>query len=224
MTGIMRNKLFIDKTHCLTASLSYDPADAIGRLGGNAPACFDAQEVDPVHRYSFYLTVTHPLTPEKMISVFIPYRFDLYNQNNIYPTCAIKVFTHEHSPESTSDKYLMMPEEPEIKKTKYQKEKDYSKPLLKKSYISSYKLHNSATVPEGESFFVQTGGEPFWIQGSSHYRRDLEADGYQYFMYIDEWGYLEDSVDGNMPLCFGGLYLDGRDDFSDIIAGFWQST
>ena len=41
----------------------------------------------------------HPLKTNFVLSIFLPKNHDIMLDNNIYPNCAIKVFTHPKSEE-----------------------------------------------------------------------------------------------------------------------------
>ena len=216
--------LFIARTSCLVMDLS-ETDHQCGWIGGNAPAYFDDKQSmvnDADAKYYFYLALVSPIN-NRMISVFIP-AWERYFKASIYPNCAIKVFEHEVSPESQYNHYEMFHEEPAVKKTEYEREFDYSKPVIKKTFLSNARLISTPNDEETDHF-IQVGGEPNWVQGAYHYLENLERDGYQYFFSADEFGYLDDTIHGNVPFDFGAVYFYAKinkDTVSDVIAGFWQ--
>ena len=220
------NELFITRTACFLYDLC-DTDNHCGWIGGNAPVYFDDKR-DIVNesdtRYYFYMTTVSPVN-DRMISVFLP-AFEHYLQNNIYPNCAIKVFEHEISPESHLNYYEMFTEEPTEKKTEYQKKFIYSKPTIRKTFLSEARFV-SKPMEETEPYFLQVGGKPLLIQKEPYYYKSLASEGYQFFMSADENGYLSDMIHGNDPFNYGAVYFYAKisdDDVSNIIAGFWQNS
>ena len=219
------DKLFITRAACLLYDLC-ETDNHCGLLGGNAPAYFDDKRDkvnDPDARYYFYLTVVSPVNG-KMISIFLP-SYVHYLKNNIYPNCAIKVFEHEVFPESQFCYYEMFEEEPAEKKTEYQKNFDYSKPTIKKTFLSEARLASRSKTESEPSPFLQVGGHPFLIQKESFYYENVTNNGYQFFFSVDEDGYLSDTIQGNFPFNYGAVYFYAKmndGDISDVIPGFWQ--
>jgi hypothetical protein len=80
------------------------------------------------------MTLVSPVNG-RMLSVFLP-PFAVYNKRPVYPDCAIRVFGHETSPESGLDLYRMFAPEPAGKKTRYEKSFAYSKPAIRKTFLS----------------------------------------------------------------------------------------
>jgi hypothetical protein len=166
-----------------------------GRIGGNPPKSTEAQIPDG---YRFYATLVHPEKENAMLSVFIHEDFNTLLDNKRYPSVAVKVVEHEFSEAgNNADKCLSD---------------------LHVCSISEY------TAQKGDYVFVQIGGEPFFIQNEEFYWKELEKDGYSFYLVIDEEGYSDDLVSGSYPLFFGALYLYRHNVTGEIIAGFWQCS
>ena len=206
--------------HYLTES----ERNCIGWLGGNAPAWFDDKKelVDDTNRhYGFYCTFQLE-NPGQSLSIFIPEDYDYLLENNTYPNCCIKAYTHPTTAESEDNYFRLKPEKPTSieKLTTYQKKFDYSKPVLGKTLITANSVKN-----EKEAAFLTVGDDVFYIQDKNFYREKLLNDGYELWGYINEDGYYPllrrtDFVHGNMPLSFGAMYLYRRG--NEIIVGYWQ--
>ena len=56
----------------------------------------------------FYGCFEHPLKTNFVLSIFLPKNHDIMLDNNIYPNCAIKVFTHPKSEESKITSFTNM--------------------------------------------------------------------------------------------------------------------
>lgn len=172
-------------------------------------------------KYSFFATVNN-LVNDTLISLFIP-DFSVYLKHNIYPDCAIKVFEHEKSEESSLNFYKLYQEEPKVKESSYQKQFDYTQPAIKKKFIGKPRLVKKSV--EEERFFLQMGGMPVLIQEKERYYKALQNEKYDFFFAIDESGYIDDMIHGNDPFNFGAIYLYAKIkdcNVSDVIAGFWQ--
>lgn len=220
--------LFHNRNACLLYELGNRDCGC-GWIGGNAPAYFDDKPEaarDGETRYFFYMTLVSPING-RMLSVFLP-PFDVYNDRKIYPNCAIRVFEHEPSSESLLDLYRMFEPEPAVKKTRYEKQFDYSKPTIQKSFLTEPRIVESAEGGTDNSrFFLQVGGHPYWIQNEPYYWDSLENEDRRFFFYIDEFGYPDDTLHGNAPFCFGAAYFYAKitnNEVSDVIAGFWQNS
>jgi hypothetical protein len=197
-----------------------------GWVGGNAPAYFDAKPEaarEGETRYYFYMTLVSPVNG-RMLSVFLP-PFAVYNQRSVYPDCAIRVFEHEMSPESRLDLYRMFTPEPDVKKTSYEKSFDYTKPTLRKTFLTEPRIAEGDATED--SFFLQVGGHPFWVQYEPCNWKALEDEGRRFFFCIDEYGYPDGMIHGNAPFCWDMAYfyaIIANNDVSDVVAGFWQSS
>lgn len=204
--------------------LTEEEKGSVGRLGGNAPKWFDDKRdsVDePGCHYGFYCTFKLKGT-ERSLSIFIPENLDRLLNDNIYPNCSIKAFTHPTAEESADDYFRLMPEKPKAgeRLTGYQRRFDYSRPVLKKVFIAP-----CAEKPEDDAAFLTIGDDIFYVQDKDYYREALIKDGYEIWGYINEEGYYplereKEFIHGNMPLSFGAMYLYKRGD--EIIVGYWQ--
>ena len=89
------------------ANISLDSSFAgIGRIGGNIPVCF-LEKMENIEGFKFYLTIQNPDNTDEYISIFIPDSYDTMVDNNIYPNCSLKVFTHSFSDESNNSFYTL---------------------------------------------------------------------------------------------------------------------
>ena len=171
---------------------------SISRIGGCMPIYF-LDKYDLISNLNFYACVEHPFDNKLSISIFIPKNYIELSEGKIYPDCSVKVFIHEYSDESDDEKHIC---------------KD-----LNKIYLMNY--INDAS----EEGIIQVGGEPEFIQEEDYYFKELEKDGYVFFMKIDEAFYPDDLVVDSYPFNFGALYLYCKvNDANDIIAGFWQCS
>lgn len=222
-------ELLVERSHTLGYQLTKTEEGSQGWIGGNAPEWFaDHGELltdEAGNQYGFFLSMKLPLT-EEMVSIFIPEKFSAYIHGS-YP-CGIKAITHPISLESKQELHLLMPEKPESgqRLTKYQKQFDYSRPVLRKAFIGPSTKYAAGSRPFED--FIQFGGVPAWVQDEEkYYANQLLDDGYQYIMQINEDQYLPDMVHGNDPFCFGALYLYGKlekDCLTELVAAFWQSS
>lgn len=202
--------------------LTEEEKNSVGRLGGNAPEWFDDKRdmVDePGCHYGFYCTFQLKDTG-RSLSIFIPESFDRLLDDNIYPDCSIKAFTHPTTEESGDGYFTLMPEKPSGKMTGRQKKFDYSRPVLKKVFIAP-----CAEKPEDDAAFLTIGDDIFYVQDKDFYREALIKDGYEIWGYINEEGYYPlaretELIHGNMPLSFGAMYLYKKG--GEIIVGYWQ--
>lgn len=166
----------------------------VGRLGGNIPKCFLDKE-EAIGGYDFYVSFQNPQEPDEYISVFVPKRYEIMIDNNIYPNCAIKVFTHKFSEESDNCEYTIK--------------------HIQKSNIIGYKQSDN---PQ----FLTFSAYPILIQEEDFYTSMLNKDSYIFFMQIDEDYYPMNVIKGNYIFGYGALYLYKNIYNDKIIAGFWQ--
>ena len=166
----------------------------VGRIGGNIPQYFLDKE-DEIKGYDFYISFQNPQKPEEYITVFVPKRYDIMIDRNIYPNCAIKVFTHQFSEESHNCEYTLN--------------------QIQKSNIIGYKHSNK---PQ----FLTFSKYPILIHEEEFYTKELNKDNYIFFMQIDEDYYPKNLINGNYIFGYGALYLYKNIDSNKIIAGFWQ--
>lgn len=93
---------------------------------------------------------------------------------------------------------------------------------LTKVSVSNYQVINGN---EYSGALVTIGGDPSLIQDEGYYFRDLERDGYEFFMQIDESYYLDGAISGNYPFSYGALYLYMKQgNNGEVISGFWQHS
>lgn len=166
-----------------------------GRIGGNPPKCIEEQISSD---YKFYATLVHPEKENKMLSILVHEDYHILIENNIYPLVAVKVVEHEYS---------------EIGSNTQKKLDD-----LGMQSISTY-----IEITDKDDFlFIKVGGEPCFIQHEDFYYKELERDGYSFFLQIDEEGYSDELLKGSYIFNFGALYLYKHNITGEIIAGFWQ--
>ena len=135
--------------------------NSLNRIGGNIPKYFDDKQ-DCISEMMFYGCFEHPLKTNFVLSIFLPKNHDIMLDNNIYPNCAIKVFTHPKSEESEITSFTNMD--------------------LNRIYFEPYRKANSDDL----SGLVTVGGELQLIQEEEYYYKNLEENGYLYLMSIDE--------------------------------------
>ena len=147
----------------------------------------------------FYGCFEHPLKADSSLSIFLPENHDIMLDNNIYPNCAIKIFSHPKSEESEITSFTNID--------------------LNKTYLEPYK-----EVNDESSGLVKAGGVLQLIQEEEYFYKQLEKDGYSYLMKIDEDYYPDNLLNGNYPFNYGALYIYYKieDGNIDVIAGFWQ--
>ena len=168
----------------------------IGRIGGNIPTCF-LEKKENIEGFKFYMTIQNPDNSDEYISIFVPDSYDTMVDENIYPNCSIKVFTHSFSVESSNNFYTL-------------KE-------LHKSSLMGYK-----EVENEEFDFVTKTQHPQLIQYEDYYLKKLDEDGFTFYLQIDEDYYPENLLSGNYILGYGALYLYKHKITGNIIVGFWQ--
>lgn len=170
--------------------------NVIGRIGGNIPEFF-LDKLDIVRGYKFYLTVQNPDDGHEYISILTPEEYDDIIDNNIYPNCSVKVFTHTFSNGSNNDAFTIK--------------------HINKAVIVGYD-----NVESEEFDFITKTEEARLIQPEDYYFDALQKDGYEFFMQIDEGYYPDALLDGDYIFCYGALYLYKNISGGNIIAGFWQ--
>lgn len=168
----------------------------IGRIGGNIPVCF-LEKKENIEGFKFYMTIQNPDNSDEYISIFIPDSYDTMVDDNIYPNCSLKVFTHSFSDESCNSFYTLEG--------------------LQKSSLTGYK-----EVENGVFDFVTITQHPQLIQDEDYYFKKLEEDGFTFYLQIDEDYYPENLLSGNYILGYGAIYLYKHNKTGNIIAGFWQ--
>lgn len=202
------NKMFADRTHCILFQASVYTEENHGWIGGNAPEYFD-DKIEMVNingmKHHFYVSFIDPLEEDKMISIFIP-SYEEYVDNNIYPNCSIQVFDHPVTKESISDAYSL--------------------PGLKKhSIVGGDVMLDEESIEK--SFFIKLGGAPRLIQDEDYYFTDLHQNQFEFLLQIDEDGYPDSLMEGDIsyPFNYGALYVFTQikgDSIYNPIAGFWQ--
>lgn len=174
----------------------FSDSNVIGRIGGNIPELF-LDKLDDIQGYKFYLTVQNPDDGHEYVTILIPERYDDMIDNNIYPNCSVKVFTHTFSDESNNDAFTI-------------------KHINKAAIVGYDKV-------ESEEFdFITKTEEARLIQSEDYYFDALQKDGYKFFIQIDEDYYPDALLDGNYIFGYGALYLYKKISGGNIIAGFWQ--
>ncbi|WP_212995085.1 hypothetical protein [Elizabethkingia argenteiflava] len=117
--------------------------------------------------------------------------------NNIYPNCSVKVFSHLFSEESDNTECTI-------------------------NHINNTPIKGYSKVESDEFNFITKSEHPKLIQDESYYFENLEKDNYTFFIQIDEDYYSENLIDGNYIFGYGALYLYRHNETGKIIAGFWQ--
>ncbi|MDU1889981.1 MAG: hypothetical protein E6767_04765 [Dysgonomonas sp.] len=178
-----------------------------GWLGGEPPLIFENKEYrDKVgKKHLFYLTFILK-DINKQISIFLP-PFEVYLYSSQYPNIPILVIEHPLSLESSNIEELKMSE--------------FNKHFI----ISKGEFSNEITTDE--PYFIKLGGTPDLVQEEPSYYKELEKDNFNFLMQIEEFGYIDDSLIGSAPFCYGAFYIYGKienENISDIIAGYWQSS
>lgn len=199
--------LLIDRSKSILYQISDNQkSDVLGWIGGNPPEYFDDILVfEEGINYTFFLTIQNPFNEERLISIFIPSEYDYYSKHNIYPNCSIKVIEHKKTPESKSINF----------RNPFMTEKKY----IVESIICDTKdaINNF--------YLIKFGGIPDLIQDKEYYYKALSDNNYGFLFQIDESGYPDDLIIGNLPFNFGGLYIYAEitnNTFINPIAGFWQ--
>ncbi|KAE8275034.1 hypothetical protein [Enterobacter sp. C6] len=176
----------------------FSDSNVIGRIGGNIPEFF-LDKLDEVQGYQFYLTFQNPDIGHEYITILTSEGYDDMIDNNIYPNCSVKVFTHTFSDESNNEEFTI----------KY----------INKAVIVGY------DKVEGEEFdFITKTEEARLIQSEDYYFDALQKDGYKFFMQVDEDYYPDTLLDGDYIFGYGALYLYKNISSGKIIAGFWQCS
>jgi len=188
-----------DKTYIANAIIYND--SIYNRIGGNIPKYFD-NKLKLIENYLFYATFEHPQIIGKVFSILIPKDYEFMLKDNIYPNCAIKVFIHDMSKESSN-----------ILNT--------NKNLVCTSicdFIEIEEINYTGNL-------IKIGRKPNLIQEEDFYYNKLMSDGYTFFMQIDEDFYSNEMLKGSYPFGYGCVYLYckyEKNQIIDIIAGFWQ--
>lgn len=181
----------------LTAKIDQNSkSEIIGRIGGNIP-CYFLEKTEIINGYKFYAIIQNPDNSKEFISIFVPENYDLMVDNNIYPNCAVKVFTHSFSEESDDTRYTIN--------------------HINKTLITGYSDGQS-----DEFDFVTKSEHPKLIQDEDYYSDNLKKDNYSFLLQIDEDYYPENLIDGNYIFGYGALYLYRHNVTGEVIAGFWQ--
>lgn len=166
----------------------------IGRIGGNVPGFFLNRQ-NEICDYRYYLTIQCPFSKDDYISIFVPKSFEKLIDNNIYPKCAVKVFSHPLSEESSNSEYTM----------------DW----IHRTAIEGYEESENCQ-------FITVSKEPYLIHDEDFYIEKLHRDDYRFLLQIDEDYYPKNLLDGNYIFAYGTLYIYQNVLTKEIIAGFWQ--
>ena len=205
--------LFEARTHSLVMYPRASDHSSLSWIGGNAPAFFDHNATFAYlheQNYLFYLSMTlpvkdsmEPVPGQEMISVFVPADYEKYLEHNIYPTCDIQVIQHPASTESALEIYT-------------------NSALVKHSLTEWTWVEDGAVTDE--PCLVRIGGTPRFIQQEDRYLTALHQDRYDFFIQIDEDGYVDGMVK-EYVFGYGALYLFARfseGKWTDPLAGCWQ--
>ena len=198
------NSLFEDRNRCFLYGLNEEPNMNFGWIGGNAPVFFEDKIsiVNDGIEYYFYLTLINPLNKNKSISIFVPKDENIYMDNDVYPNCKIKLIEHETSPES--------------------KKQIFNNNFLRKHFIHYLKECDNENE---EVFFIKFGGTPDLIQEEEYYYENLNKNGFEFLLQIDENGYTDNLLGDSYPFHYGALYIYAEiknNIINNPIAGFWQ--
>ncbi|BDR55736.1 hypothetical protein [Xylocopilactobacillus apis] len=185
----------MSQTNLVARISSSESSNVIGRIGGNIPQFFE-DTLDDIKGYNFYLTVQNPDNSQEYITIFTPIDYENMVDNNIYPKCSVKVFTHPFSKESANNRYTAK--------------------TINRTNIVGYDK-----AADKEFDFITKTGSPELIQDETYYYEDLQKDNYDFLMQIDE-DYYPDGVVGEYIFGYGAVYLYKNVARQSIVAGFWQ--
>ncbi|WP_424407777.1 hypothetical protein [Pasteurella sp. PK-2025] len=167
-----------------------------GRIGGNIPELLISLVSDNLY---FYATFEHPNKKGIMFSIFTPKDFGIMNDNNIYPNCSVKVIQHKFSKASDKDDFTN-PNIREMSISAYKKlEEDYYS-IREENQKNFDLLGDDFEELEEPEYSIVIGRRPILIQDDDIYTKDLDKDGYEFFMQIDEAGMPEKLI--KKKLCF----------------------
>ena len=167
----------------------------VGRIGGNIPCLFLDRESE-IEGYQFYMVFQNPDNPKEYFSIFVPDDYGIMIDNNRYPDCSVKVFSHPFSKESDNTNYTLR--------------------SINKTFLVGY------SEADDRFDFLTKSKHPQLIQDESYDMEQLEKDGYEFFVQIDEDYYTEDLINENYIFGYGALYLYRHSENGTVIAGFWQ--
>lgn len=167
-----------------------------GRIGGNPPKCIEEQI--PCD-YKFYATLVHPEKENTMLSILIHQDCNTLIDNNIHPSTAVKIVEHEFSEIGNCVE-------------------------RRNTNLRMYSISEYSENKDSENMLVKIGGTPSLIQDEEYYYKELEEQGFSFFLSIDEDGYNDDVLIGSYPFGYGALYLYKHHITNEIIAGFWQCS
>ena len=184
------------KTNLIAKISTIPDGNIIGRIGGNIPKFF-LDKLEDIRGYKFFLTVRHPDDDLEYITILTPDGYDDMVDNNIYPKCSVRIFSHTFSEESNDEAYTI-------------------------KYINKTNIIGYEKVDGNEFNFITKTHSPALIQDENYYYEALLKDGYNFFMQIDEDYYPDGVVNGNYIFGYGALYLYKNISTQNIIAGFWQ--
>ena len=176
----------------------FSDGNVIGRIGGNVPEFF-LDKLGDIQGHKFYLTVQNPDDGHEYITILIPEGHEDMIDNNIYPNCSVKVFTHPFSDESNNYVFTIK--------------------HINKAVVVGYDK-----VEKEEFDFITKTEDARLIQSEDYYFDALQKDGYEFFMQIDEDYYPDALLDGDYIFGYGALYLYKNISGGNIVAGFWQCS
>jgi len=195
--GLWSNEKVWEDEMNLIASIGKSAENkTVGRIGGNLPCLFLDRESE-IEGYRFYMMFQNPDNHEEYFSIFVPEDYGVMIDNNTYPNCSVKVFSHRFSKESDNTNYTLKG--------------------IKKSFLTGY-----SEVDDNTFDFFTKSRFPQLIQEESYDTEKLEKEGYEFFVQIDEDYYTEDLINENYIFGYGALYLYRHSENGTVIAGFWQ--
>lgn len=170
--------------------------NVIGRIGGNIPECLLPYH-NKIKDFYFYVTFQHPEKKDVFLSVFTPKSYDTMVDNNIYPNCSVRVFSHGFSNESDN--------------------LNYTNKGINELEIVGY------DESESDGFITVSDNLDF-IQDEDFFYESLILDGYEPFIKIDEDYYPDEVISDSYIFGYGALYLYKHTSTDEVIAGFWQMS
>lgn len=169
-------------------------SNIIGRIGGNMPESL-LDSFSNIDSYYFYLSIKNPECLSEYLSILVPKDFERRIENNIYPSCDIKVIRHSKAKESNNS--------------------DNRITSINPMNIIGY-------FNDEDNEFITIHNTPELLQNESYFYSELEKNGYYFLMQIDEDFYPESFLSGDYVFAYGTLYLYKHINTGEIIAGFWQ--
>jgi len=223
-------KILIDRSECILFHIEKSDNYSSGWIGGNIPEYFLKQcEFMKEHhsKYYFYLALVNPFNSQYMFSIFVPQNYNVYLNNNAYPSCSILIVEHPISDESNNTDFTNT----DIRRhaiSSGEVSANFSEQFVDGEvypvWMANGEIISDDDVPE---YFIKFGGSPILIQAEDYYTEVLQRDSFEFLFQIDEQGYpnSDDFLNGNMPFSFGAVYIYAKIKDNSIdkpCVGYWQ--